>query len=245
MTPTDSDWSERPDFAVLHPLLKGAECVLFDFDGPLCRLFANHPAPKVGARLKALVRARGHELCPPDATDDPHEVLRALAAPGSGARPALVAEINAALTAEEITAARSAGATPHAEGLVRDLVGMGVRIAITTNNAPAAAREYLNSSGLAGLFGPYVFGREAERVEEMKPSPDCLDRAMRALDMLPDACLMLGDSPSDVNAAKSANVRFIGYARTPHKATVLRAADADVVVSSLGYLREALYTTPR
>jgi phosphoglycolate phosphatase-like HAD superfamily hydrolase len=44
---------------------------------------------------------------------------------------------------------------------------------------------------------------------------------------------MIGDSPSDHEAAMSAGVPFLGYARNERKAELLRKSGADAVVSSL------------
>jgi beta-phosphoglucomutase-like phosphatase (HAD superfamily) len=46
----------------------------------------------------------------------------------------------------------------------------------------------------------------------MKPHPDCLLRAVKALDVRPATCLMIGDSPADAEAAAAAEVRFLGFA---------------------------------
>jgi phosphoglycolate phosphatase-like HAD superfamily hydrolase len=53
---------------------------------------------------------------------------------------------------------------------------------------------------------------------------------------------MIGDTPSDFEAATAAGIAFLGYGRNERKAKVLREAGAVAVVSSLepllGVLRE-------
>ncbi len=49
----------------------------------------------------------------------------------------------------------------------------------------------------------------------------------------PSAALMIGDTPSDLTAANSAGVPFLGYARNARKEKLLREAGATVVVDSL------------
>ena len=46
-----------PHATELRDLLAATKCVLFDFDGPVCRLFAGHPAAAVAAESQSLDRA--------------------------------------------------------------------------------------------------------------------------------------------------------------------------------------------
>lgn len=43
----------------MREVLDSTDCVLFDFDGAVCRLLVRHPAPQLAARLRALLDARG------------------------------------------------------------------------------------------------------------------------------------------------------------------------------------------
>ncbi|MGY1436539.1 HAD family hydrolase [Streptomyces reniochalinae] len=54
--------------------LTSAQCVIFDFDGPLCRLFARRPAPAIAGRLRTTY---GHALADTAAseTSDPLRLL--------------------------------------------------------------------------------------------------------------------------------------------------------------------------
>lgn len=47
------------------------------------------------------------------------------------------------------------------------------------------------------------------------------------------SALMIGDTPSDLAAANSAGVAFLGYARNARKEKLLREAGATTVVDSL------------
>jgi phosphoglycolate phosphatase len=239
-----SDWPERTHAAALERAAGRMRYMLFDFDGPLCRLFANHPSEAIAARLRALAVGRGHALPEAERTGDPHRVIHAIAALDSpalpGAADGLLAAADALLTAEEVEAARSAEPTPHAADLVRDLARHGVPVAVTTNNAAVAVREYLGRHRLSAPFGPHVYGREPGRPDLMKPHPDCLRRAITALAAPPAACLMVGDAPGDLHAAGSLEVPFVGYARDVRKAAALRAAGANLIVASLEEFRAAV-----
>lgn len=217
----------------LRDLVVRARVVLFDFDGPICRLFAGHKADRVADDLVAWVEGRGlHGVVSERERDslDPHLVLRAVDSrhPGSD----LVAELADRLTKEELRAAASAWPTAFADPLIRTWRAVGARLAIATNNSPLVVRAYLKDRGLMSCFEPHVYGR-TEDLQYLKPDPHCLVRALNATGTAPADALMIGDSPSDLAAARTAHVPFLGYARNDRKAKLLREAGAERLVASL------------
>lgn len=56
----------------------------------------------------------------------------------------------------------------------------------------------------------------------------------------PSAALMIGDTPSDLLAARAAGVPFLGYARNERKAKLLRDEGAETIVNSLQPVLELL-----
>ncbi|MBB5927675.1 HAD family hydrolase [Streptomyces echinatus] len=224
----------------LRSLIEGARVVLWDFDGPICRLFARHKAERVAAELVDWLAGRGlHDLLGGSEHDalDPHAVLRAvdLRRPGSD----LVAELEERLTQEELKAAGSAWPTAYADPLIRTWTATGSRLAITTNNSPKVVRAYLDGRGLTACFAPHIYGRTTD-LHLLKPDPHCLNRALSAMGSAPSAALMIGDSPSDLAAANDAGVPFLGYARNERKGKLLREAGAGCVTGSLEPLLLAL-----
>ena len=221
-------------------LIKGARVVLWDFDGPICRLFAGHSADGVASDLVSWLEGRGlHGLLTETERQslDPQVVLRAVDRrhPGSD----LVAELEERLTHEELRAASSAMPTPYADPLIRTWTAVGSRLAITTNNSPRVVHKYLESRGLVGCFAPHIYGRTQE-LRHLKPDPHCLVRALNATGTAPADALMIGDAVSDREAAARAGVPFLGYARNSRKAKFLREAGADAVVESLEPVLELL-----
>ncbi|WP_051853655.1 HAD family hydrolase [Streptomyces sp. NRRL S-146] len=217
-----------------------ARVVLWDFDGPICRLFAGHSAERVAGDLVSWLEGRGlHGLLTETEREslDPHVVLRAVDRrhPGSD----LVAELEERLTQEELRAATSAMPTPYADPLIRTWTAVGSRLAITTNNSPRVVRTYLAGRGLADCFAPHVYGRTQE-LRHLKPDPHCLNRALRAMGAAPGEALMIGDAPTDHEAAERAGVPFLGYARNDRKAKLLLEAGAESVVGSLETLLRLL-----
>ncbi|MGV4987544.1 HAD family hydrolase [Streptomyces sp. NRAIS4] len=217
----------------LSNLVTRARVVLFDFDGPICRLFASHSAERIAGELVDWLEERGLRglLTEEESiTPDPHVVMRAAGRlhPGSD----VVAALEERLTAEELRAVTSAMPTPFADPLIRSWTAMGVRLAITTNNSPRAVMTYLRSRGLHDAFEPHIYGRTTD-LDHLKPAPSVLNRALMAMDVEPEDALSIGDSPSDLEASRRADVPFLGYARNERKEELLRTAGAEMIVHSL------------
>ncbi|MFI9806623.1 HAD family hydrolase [Streptomyces sp. NPDC052301] len=230
---TSGATSDANEFEKLRELITPARVVLWDLDGPICRLFAGHKAERVAADLVEWLERQGlRGLLTASERDslDPQVVLRAVGRrrPGSD----LVAGLEERLTQEELRAAASALPTAYADPLIRTWSAVGVRLAVTTNNSPLAARTYLDTRGLTGCFAPHLYGRTGE-LHHLKPHPHCLRRALSAMGAAPSAALMIGDAATDLAAALEAGVPFLGYARNEAKAKLLRAAGAERVVRSL------------
>ncbi|WP_240677357.1 HAD family hydrolase [Actinacidiphila soli] len=211
---------------MLRELVASAKCVLFDFDGPVARLFAGYPAADVAGVLKRQLIDWG--LKAPDApdVDDPLRVLRDSMGLGRDR------ELEELLTKHELKAVKSAIPTAYADKLVRLLSAKGSSVAVTTNNSPLVAERYLDGRGLRECFGSHIHGRTGDP-GLMKPDPSCLIRALRSTETTPAECLMIGDSADDFIAAHKVGVTFLGYGRDAEKMANLYDAGASHVVSSL------------
>ncbi|MDT0438550.1 HAD-IA family hydrolase [Streptomyces sp. NPDC005840] len=217
----------------LRNLITRPRVVLWDFDGPVCRLFAGYPARDVAADLIGWLEGRGlRNLLTDDEqeTHDPQVVLRAVdrLRPGSD----LVTELEERLTRHELDAEPSAWPTPYADPLIRTWTAVGARLAVATNNSATVVRAYLEGRGLLSCFAPHIYGRTQD-LHRLKPHPHCLNQALNATGTAPEAALMIGDAPSDCAAAAEAGVPFLGFARNERKAALLRQAGAETVVDSL------------
>lgn len=225
----------------MDDLVGAAECVLFDFDGPICDLFRGHPASGIAEHMRALVERRGEaaDVLTPAlrATRDPQVILH-------GLKPdtELAVFLEDALTQQELRAARSAMPTPYADPLIRTLLATGHKVAVTTNNSPEAVAGYLATRDLDRCFAGHIHGRRAD-VRLLKPHPDCLERALESTGTPPEKSLMIGDTVNDLLAARAAGVPFVGYAPRPPRRQELYAAGAPYTVASLKELLE-LVSTP-
>ncbi|MHB9860758.1 HAD family hydrolase [Streptomyces sp. YIM S03343] len=232
--------SDTTQTSALTELTVHAGVVLWDFDGPVCRLFAQYSARLVASDLVRWLAGQGlYGLLTEDerTSMDPQFVLRAVDRrhPGSD----LVTELEERLTKEELKAAASALPTPYADPLIRTWAALGSRMAITTNNSPLVVHEYLEGRGLLSCFAPHLYGR-TENLHLLKPDPHCLNRALNAMGSAPENALMIGDAPSDCIAARKAGVPFLGYARNAYKEKRLREAGATDVVGSLETVLDAV-----
>lgn len=229
----------------LRKLLAPVRYVLWDLDGPICRLFAGHPANGVARDLvKELQRLGLDELLNEKERFDPDPQAVLLLVAQRHADSAPIARLEGWLTEQELTAVPRAFPTPYADPLIRTWSALGARFAITTNNSARAAAAYVESRQLTGCF-PHIFGR-TENLARMKPDPHCLSLALESLDAQPSQALMLGDAGTDYQAARALGVPFLGYARNQQKRDLLVAAGVDPahIVGSLEDVLHALKGTP-
>ncbi len=208
--------------ASLRELIAPVRFVLWDLDGPICRLFSGHPAHQVARDLVKLIDKRGLGGLLTErerSTADPQVVLLGLSRrhPSSD----LIIDLEKWLTQQELTAAPKAYPTMYADPLIRTWSGQA-KFAITTNNSALAAARYIETRGLTDCF-PYIYGRTRD-LDLMKPHPHILRQALNAMGADPSRSLMLGDAPTDFEAAREAGVPFLGYARNEYKLKALLAA---------------------
>jgi len=220
----------------LKETLSRARCVLLDFDGPVCSVFAQLPAPSVAAQLREVALSQGLAVAKPLVEEgDPITILRL----AGQLDAALAARLESSLRTAEVTAIQGARPTPYAGRVLRACRQTGRSIAIVSNNCEAAIHAYLEKHKLQP-FVDAVAGRRESDPALLKPNPHLVLRAMRELKAEAGACVLVGDSPADIESARAAGIRSIGYANRHGKARELMAAGAGVVVASMHELAAAL-----
>ncbi|MFI6065826.1 HAD family hydrolase [Micromonospora sp. NPDC051227] len=223
--------------ADLGRLLAGVGAVLLDFDGPVCSIFAGYPAPQVAAELVDVLRRHGVDVPPDLASEpDPLEVLRRTGAAGD---QGVTQAVEDALCAAERRAVETAEPTPYGREVIVAARQAGMSVAVVSNNSAGAVTAYLEAHRLAGYVSPVV-GRAYADPDRMKPNPEPILQAMRALAELPARCVLVGDSLSDIEGARAAGVTVIGYANRPVKVDTFAPAGAGAVVTSMGEIAGAL-----
>lgn len=211
--------------------------VLLDFDGPVCAVFARHRASDVAAELRSVLSGFGVNL--PDTVRcerDPLAVLNQTA--GLGWQEPMLA-VERTLRAAELRAVQGAVPTPYAREVIVAARQAERQVTIVSNNSEAAILAYLHRHRLTKHIN-VVAGRLPGEPERMKPNPDSILRAARALGVESSTCLLIGDSRADVRAAQTAGVPIVGFANKPHKLEMFREAQVDAVVTSMAEIALAL-----
>ncbi|WP_419705337.1 HAD family hydrolase [Promicromonospora sp. NFX87] len=210
-------------------LLNESAAVLLDFDGPVTPLM---PAP---ANMHAADAGRqaltAHGATPPNDIATTSDHLAVIRWTGTYA-PSDLADVENACTAAEIESARTCTPTPGAHALLAALHAAGTPVVIVSNNAAEPIRVYLGRHGLMGYVRDVV-GRPFMRPDLMKPHPHTVRRALEMAGVAAQDAVLIGDSVSDIEVARAADVQSIGYATTQQRGTELREAGADAVIESM------------
>ena len=225
-----------PAVTRLIDVISGTQALLLDFDGPVCSVFAGYTAEMVAEDLRNSLRRQGVTF-PADiaASRDPLQVLRWV----GDTNPGITQFADDVLTAAERRAVATAEPTAGSSKVITAAARTGRQIAIVSNNSHAAITAYLERHRLT----PYVrlvVGRAYAQPALMKPHTHSVARALNALGVNASASVLVGDSPTDMEAAHTMHVRTIGYAKDPARATGLGEAQADIVINTMRSLVTAL-----
>jgi HAD superfamily hydrolase (TIGR01509 family) len=225
------------DDAQLAELLAERSRILLDFDGPVCSIFANHPAPAVADVLRETIRDAGVQVSAEAAVQrDPLEVLRWTATLGA---PKVVELVDTRLCAEELDAAQTAAPTQFGREAIIAAREAGKALAIVSNNSAGAVAAYLARYRL-GIYGLPVVGRTFARPDLMKPNPEPILRAAKSVGAAPADCVLIGDSLADIVGAQAAGMPVIAYANRPEKVAQFTDAQADTVVTTMADIARVL-----
>jgi HAD superfamily hydrolase (TIGR01509 family) len=225
----------------LSAALADTAAVFFDFDGPLCDVFAGRPAREV-ARELAQLAAKGEPGLSGklNGTDDPLEVLRLT----HEADPEMGMEVERALTAAEIEAVGMAGEpTPGAVAALEAVRVTGRKIAVVSNNSAECVRVFLDRHGLTGHVLEVV-GRPTDQPGLMKPNPYSLITAADALGVDVTLCALIGDSLTDIQAAHAVGCTAIGYANKTRKRQAFTQSGAEAITESMQAIADAIRPQP-
>ncbi|MFI5963620.1 HAD-IA family hydrolase [Streptomyces asoensis] len=111
--------------------------------------------------------------------------------------------------------------------VLRTLNERGLRLAVATGKAGERARSLLDVLGLLPYFA-HVIG--SDEVPRPKPAPDIVHRALELLGVPAERAVMIGDAPTDLASAQSADVTAAAALWGCHDVTGLLAAGPDIVL---------------
>lgn len=222
----------------LAQLLEERRHVLLDFDGPVCAVFGTHgSAHAADAVRRALGATAWREMGDHTASysDDPFDVLR-YAWVHLDRQKAEAAE--QALTAYEVRAVHELSMTEGAAAAIDSLRASEHTVTIVSNNSEQAIRAFVETHALADEIDGVV-GRTRARAQDLKPEPYLLDRALEQLAAKPADAVLVGDSITDIQAARAAGTAAIAYANKLGKDRALRSFEPDVLIKSMNEIAHA------
>lgn len=124
---------------------------------------------------------------------------------------------------------------PNVLETLRLLEGRG--LAIVTNKPMAHTEKTLDALGL-GSFFPVVLGGDS--LSTRKPDPGPILEALRLMGVSPSQAMMVGDSPMDIQAARSAGVRVAAVTYGFRTGAELMSHSPDYLLGAFAELREVL-----
>jgi phosphoglycolate phosphatase len=113
------------------------------------------------------------------------------------------------------------------------LQSAGFKLGCVTNKAEQFTLPLLKDLGIHDRFGIIISG---DTLSEKKPHPMPLLYAARFFDVMPQQSLMLGDSVSDVKAARAAGFHIICMSYGYNHGIDIREAEPDAVIDSMAEL---------
>ena len=113
----------------------------------------------------------------------------------------------------------------------------GYKLGCVTNKAAAFTHPLLKDLGLFDYFESVVSG---DTLEKKKPDPLPLTYSAEKLGVLPENSLMLGDSMSDVKAARAAGFQIICMSYGYNHGVDIHDSNPDVVIDSMVELKKFL-----
>jgi 2-phosphoglycolate phosphatase len=126
---------------------------------------------------------------------------------------------------------------PSAQMVLRKLKAKGFKLGIITTKYREPVMDVLSHFGIAELFDVVVTGYE---VIKHKPAPDIVLEAAKRLRVDPKQCVVVGDSPLDVQAGKQAGSFTIGVVSKTYVKKQLKSAKPTAIIEKLEAIREIL-----
>ena len=116
---------------------------------------------------------------------------------------------------------------PSAQMVLRKLKAKGFKLGIITTKYREPVMDVLSHFGIAELFDVVVTGYE---VIKHKPAPDIVLEAAKRLRVDPKQCVVVGDSPLDVQAGKQAGAFTIAVLSTTYTRKQLESTKPTIVI---------------
>lgn len=122
-----------------------------------------------------------------------------------------------------------------------ELSSRGFLLGSVTNKAERFTLPLLDALGIAGFFKIVISG---DVLAKKKPDPMPLLHAAQRLGVVPEQCLMVGDSRSDVKAARAAGFQIVCVSYGYNHGEDIRDYVPDAVIDSMLELKTLFGMTP-
>ncbi len=126
---------------------------------------------------------------------------------------------------------------PGMDALVRELHGLGVKMAIASSKRSVPLRRQVETFGWGACFDPLV---TPDDVRVAKPHPESLELCLAAHGLEPHLALMVGDTPFDLEMANRAGVPGIAVGHGFYGREALEACGPLAFAPDVASLRDIL-----
>lgn len=99
---------------------------------------------------------------------------------------------------------------PDVKDVVERVADAGIPICVASNGSVEKMQIMLGSSGLLNMFDDAIFS--AHDVKSWKPEPGLFFHALNTMNVQPNNCVVIEDSPTGADAAQRAGIKCLGYA---------------------------------
>lgn len=117
------------------------------------------------------------------------------------------------------------------------LESSGYKLGCVTNKAACFTEPLLQDLGVHDRFSIIISG---DTLAKKKPDPEPLLHAARFFGVMPEHAMMIGDSVSDVKAARAAGFQIVCMSYGYNHGVDIREAHPDAVIDSMAELRSLL-----
>jgi phosphoglycolate phosphatase len=135
----------------------------------------------------------------------------------------------------ELRAAEDGRLIPEVERTLKILRGRGIKIGIVTRNCEDAVRKVFP---VIDDYCDVFVSRNS--IKKVKPHPDHLISVLRALDILGEEAVMIGDHPIDIQAGKKVGMKTIGVLTGRTKREEFEKAGADYILGEVSEVYDLL-----
>ena len=93
---------------------------------------------------------------------------------------------------------------PNVLKLLKFIESEGIKLGVVTSRGSNSTSQGLDENGIKEMFSVII---TADAVDEHKPSPKPIEKALELLDVKPSEAIMIGDTLFDLMASKAAGVK--------------------------------------